>query len=63
MSKDNLLLSVMLSRAVWAWWDCMGSRLTDGERQGQVVLQFQKAGEWPGGGSRLEDERQRGGGA
>jgi ribonuclease HI len=57
MRKDNLLLSVMLSRAVWrARWDCMGSRLTDRERQGQVVLQFQKAGQWAkGGGWRRRD--------
>ncbi len=57
MGKEKLILSVVLSRAVWrARWDCKDSGLNEKERQRQVVLQFQKAGKWAkGGGVRKRD--------
>ena len=57
MREERMILSVVLSRAVWrARWDCQGSRLNLQERQRQVMIQFKKASKWAkGGGSRQRD--------
>jgi ribonuclease HI len=59
MSEERIILSIVLSRAVWrARWDCKGSRLNLQERQRQVMIQFKKASKWAKGGGRRKRDRE-----
>jgi ribonuclease HI len=59
MSQERIILTVVLSRAVWrARWDCKGSRLNFQERQRQVMVQFKKASKWAKGGGRRSRDRE-----